>query len=362
MKNQPSVTTGAASVTPALQQRTAVPFAAAARINSRILTEDTLWSGAVQVEGMVTVSAQATLTIKPGTVVRFGADSGILVLGRIVARGSAELPIIFTSIYSEPAPSDWFGIVLTGTGKKNILEALKILGAEVAIYARTSSFEIRRLHIANCSVALKLADSIAHLKDLVISECSSGLSAVKSEVDIESVIVERCGTGVSLLSSALTAIDLKITGSSRAALEAEKSHLRIEKSVFADNLAGITLIGCEGSVTGSRLVTNRDTAVTLSGSLLRFNSNLVSGSRIGVQLIDTLPAIWGNSIHGNSSYNILYLGEDLLYLGGNWFATVKPDLLKKTLFSKHADAIQILPLLENDPLSDDRQDFFKADN
>jgi len=357
-KQNPLAATDLSSTLP---QRALAPFAPTSRIASRTLAEDTLWNGAILIEGMVTVAAQATLTIMPGTVVRFGADSGMFVLGRIVAKGTAELPIILASQYSEPASSDWYGIVLTGTAKKNIFERVQMHGAEAAIYVRSSSLELKHLHVENCSAAIKLTDSIADLKDIAIANCSTGLSAVKSEVDIEALVVKGGETALAVASSSLTATELKISNSSQSALIAEKSQLKIEKSVFSGNLAAAQVIGCEGSFTNSRFITNSDTAVTLSGSLLKFSSNLVTGNKIGIQIVDNLASIWGNSIYANSSYNLLYLGDDMLYVGGNWFDTENLDLLSKSLFSKRAGAIQIMPLLATNPLSDQRTEF-KAEN
>jgi len=162
---------------------------------------------------------------------------------------------------------------------------------------------------------------------------------------------------LSVTASALTATKLTITASSQVALVAEKSQLKIEKSDFSGNLSGAMVIGCEGSFSTSKFMTNSDTAVVLSGSLLKFNSNLVSGNKIGVQLVDNLASIWGNSIYANSRYNLLYLGEDILYGGGNWFGTANPELLQKSLFSKRPGAMQMLPFLATDPLSEQPKDF-----
>lgn len=352
-----SVTVPAGSESPAvLPQRALASFAPASRLTSRVLSEDTLWSGAVQVDGMITVAAQATLTIMPGTIVRFASDSGILVLGRIVARGSAELPIVLASQYGESLPADWYGIVLTGTTKKNIFDQVRMQGADAAIQARSSAVELKNMLIEKSSVAIRLADSTANLTGLGITDCLSGLSAVKSEIDLESVVIARGETALSVISSSLSATKLKISSSALSAFVAEKSQLKIEKSVFSDNLTGAMVIGCEGSFTTSKFLMNADTAVTLSGSLLRFSSNFVSGNKIGIQLVDALPAVWGNSIYANSSYNLLYLGEDRLYAGGNWFGTVNFDLAGKSLFSKRKGAIQMLPLLAADPVRDQLKD------
>ncbi len=74
------------------------------------------WRGEVRVRGSVVVQKGATLTILPGTTVRFEkididedgiGDSELYVEGGLVAEGTADRPILFTSAEKEPAPRDW---------------------------------------------------------------------------------------------------------------------------------------------------------------------------------------------------------------------------------------------------------------
>ncbi len=84
------------------------------------------WSGAVTVDGVVTVRKGAALTIAPGTVVRFVrrdrdgdgiGDAEIRVEGRIAVEGEEKAPVIFTSAEEKPAPADWkFLIIDHGEG------------------------------------------------------------------------------------------------------------------------------------------------------------------------------------------------------------------------------------------------------
>ena len=338
-------------------QRVVASFAPAFRFASQTIAEDTLWQGAIQVDGMVTIAAQATLTIMPGTVVRFGADSGLLVLGRVVAKGTAELPVLLTSYYLQPAPADWYGIVLTGTAKKNIFDHLKLQGAETAIYSRSSSFVLNHLSVDNSSVALKLVDSIVELKEVQISDCPTGISAVKSEVELESVIIDKSEIGLTVTSSSLSTDKLIVSLSSQSALIAEKSQLKVEKSVFSNNARGAVITDCGGSFTGSKFIANSETAVVMSSSPLRFNANLVSGSKVGMQLNDNLPSVWGNSIYANSSYNLFYSGDEHVYLGGNWLGTSNGGFVSDTVFSKRPGAIRLLPLLATNPWKDLQKDY-----
>ena len=351
----PSALTSVNAATPSpvvLPQRVIAPFAPAFRFAAQIIAEDTLWQGAIQVNGMVTVAAQATLTIMPGTVIRFGADSGLFVLGRVVAKGAAEMPVLLTSNFLNPAHDDWYGIVLTGSAKKNIFEHLKLQGAETGIYSRSSSFAVNHLSVDNSSVALKFADSIVALKEVAISGCMTGISSVKSEVELETVIIDKSEIGLNIISSSLSVDRLNISLSLQSALIAEKSQLKIERSVFSNNAGGAVITDCGGSITASKFIANLETAVILSSSLIRFNANLVSGSKVGIQLLDNLPSVWGNSIYANSRYNLFYSGDEHIYLGGNWLGTINGGFVSDTVFSKRPDAIKLLPLLATNPWKD----------
>ena len=96
------------------------------------LQEDQTWSGIVRVPGDVYVPAGRTLTILPGTTVYFAANQDIvahqhgvplhncpnpkvelLVDGTLLAQGTADNPIRFTSDAEQSKPGDWGGIVLT---------------------------------------------------------------------------------------------------------------------------------------------------------------------------------------------------------------------------------------------------------
>lgn len=66
-----------------------------------------------------------TLTIEPGTVIKAaysGSDVAVLVISRgskIVANGTVDAPIVFTSNSPSPASGDWGGIVICGNASIN---------------------------------------------------------------------------------------------------------------------------------------------------------------------------------------------------------------------------------------------------
>jgi predicted outer membrane repeat protein len=89
------------------------------------MQEDTTWSAAgspyVLIQSLI-VEAGVTLTIEPGVSVELayasqapGSMFGIKVEGEILARGTQEYPIYFTSSRTESGPGDWGSIEFTET-------------------------------------------------------------------------------------------------------------------------------------------------------------------------------------------------------------------------------------------------------
>ncbi|MHA1954713.1 MAG: right-handed parallel beta-helix repeat-containing protein [Candidatus Heimdallarchaeaceae archaeon] len=83
------------------------------------LTEDTSWSGLVHVSGSVFIPINVTLTILPGTTVEFEHYRGYkehaivgfnIVGGTVIAIGTPENQIWFTSDAEDPLNGDWAGI------------------------------------------------------------------------------------------------------------------------------------------------------------------------------------------------------------------------------------------------------------
>ena len=86
------------------------------------LTSDRIWI----LKGYTYVTAGATLTIEPGTIIKSDiSDKGALIIERgakIIAAGTAAKPIVFTSGKAAGArtPGDWGGIILLGKAPSNL--------------------------------------------------------------------------------------------------------------------------------------------------------------------------------------------------------------------------------------------------
>lgn len=116
-RTQPSTTlppsTLASTLQPTTTQQPSTTLAV--KVVSGDLQSDDVWSGAVLVTSYIEVPKGVTLTIEPGTVVKFQANrdyknplkAGMEVHGKLVAKGSKDNLIYFTSSDDHPINGDW---------------------------------------------------------------------------------------------------------------------------------------------------------------------------------------------------------------------------------------------------------------
>ncbi|WP_210466674.1 T9SS C-terminal target domain-containing protein [Rufibacter roseolus] len=103
---------------------------------NRTLDADTVYT----LKGFVYVDNNATLTIEPGTIIKGEkATQGTLLIQRgakIMAQGTAEKPIVFTSNQAKGsrAPGDWGGVVILGKAKNNQSQNVQVEGGPLAYY------------------------------------------------------------------------------------------------------------------------------------------------------------------------------------------------------------------------------------
>lgn len=103
---------------------------------NRTFSADTIY----RLKGFIHVLQGATLTINPGTTIQgdfatLGSSLFVLRGARIVARGTAEAPIVFTS--SQPVgqrrPGDWGGLIIVGNAPVNRTGEIEIEGTGTSV-------------------------------------------------------------------------------------------------------------------------------------------------------------------------------------------------------------------------------------
>ncbi len=143
------------------------------------LEKDTIWKGSILISGDVYVPPGITLTVMPGTMIKFrrideksegnlfDTDSPyypqaeIIVRGKIIAQGTEDKPIVFTSAERDAGPADWGAINLLGS-RGNIFEYVKVLCAYNGIHAHGSSALISHSEFLRNGVAISFKEEFEY--------------------------------------------------------------------------------------------------------------------------------------------------------------------------------------------------------
>jgi len=120
-------------------------------LRDAVLAADTVWSGTVTVVGRVVVKRGVTLTILPGTAVRFVrvdadgdgiGDGELTVEGRLVARGTRAATISFASAQERPQPKDWTYVMIS-TSRDSVVEHCSFEHAFTGLQVHLSTALVR---------------------------------------------------------------------------------------------------------------------------------------------------------------------------------------------------------------------------
>ncbi len=114
-----------------------------------LITEDETWEGEIHAARTVEVKQGVTLTILPGTVVKFHHDrnyktfdrAALIVYGTIKAIGTPQKQIWFTSDAPEPINGDWLGIRIFNS-EASVLDHVIVEYGELGVSQLNSSVPI----------------------------------------------------------------------------------------------------------------------------------------------------------------------------------------------------------------------------
>ena len=116
--------------------------------DSMNISQDEVWSGEIHIENEIFVPKGVTLTIMPGTVVKFkpyrgytepGGRLGMVIKGTLIAIGTPENQIWFTSDSSDPINGDWRMLRFKDVGDDSVIKYAIVEFAQQGINMWNSS-------------------------------------------------------------------------------------------------------------------------------------------------------------------------------------------------------------------------------
>jgi parallel beta helix pectate lyase-like protein len=153
----------------------------------------------------------------------------------------------------------------------------------------------------------------------------TGLMLYDSEAEIRNADFSGNRVGISAERTSLTLAGATLAGNERQALTAENCRLNIAGNSFTANGSGVSLTGCEGSVSANRIAKNGDYGLALANSRVKVNGNEIeSNDRVGLRVEDGKGIAWGNVLFANGDYELYNAGIEDFRAFGNWWGRAAP--------------------------------------
>ena len=323
------------------------------------------WRGQVLIEGHLTIAAQATVSVSPGTTVRFrstaeGVEGLLLVRGRLQAVGTPEKPVLFTADGIDPAPDDWQGILFLDSSKKNLLEWCRVEAAATGVDAEYSDLTMRNTTISRSRTGVAIRSSSGVITGGGVTDCTTGFTCAFGDADVEDIRLSGNFRGIVITGGSLFLSASEVTASQGNGIEASGARLRLEGNKVTRNGAGLVLKECRGDVVSNGIEENRTYGLDLTDAPLRIIGNWITGNgEAGVMIRAGGGTLWDNTLRGNGGYELINAGPEEVVAPGNWWGSA--DLaevrgrIKEGCADRSCGRVTLAPLLTGPPSSGPRQ-------
>lgn len=288
-----------------------------------VLAGDTVWTpGAVPTPYVITstlnLAPGATLTIMPGTVLRFGSAAALEVDGTLIVAGDSLEPVTFTSDTATPAKGDWGGIRIRPGSQDS-----RIDGAVVEYATNGVSVDGGQLHLSNCVVrAFETGWG-----NYGIGFINGSAGVVEDCVIDNSLAGYLSSNGIYMASGSQPKILRNNISNVSAGIFVEDASPWVATNIVRNNRIGIYLMGnAQAFVNGGNVIRNNSQAG------IQFDGNW------GWDIPGTI--VKGNSILDNR-LNVYISGyrssdEFEIDLTENWWGSVSPSVISSGIFD-HKD-------------------------
>lgn len=280
---------------------------------SGVLQRDETWSGEIHVIDQLVVPKGITLTIQPGTIVKFKHSrdyknlnkGGLLVQGGVLkAIGSSDKPIWFTSDADKPINGDWNGIAIENSKNGNVLDHVIVEYAFIGVRFWTSSgtvsnsivrwinaegiyMERSNPVIEMCTIygtgyngiAMEQFNDVILKNNKIIDNQGSGIHGEATRAEVENNLIQNCKYGITF------------DDFSNATLRSNLiENVREEGTHFYFNSSGQLLNNVIRS-TGAGIIAGEGTLIANNNDIYSNNKNLELRN---MQSIDVINNWWGS--------------------------------------------------------------------
>jgi len=313
-----------ASPTPVATGAPRIPANTNRTTSGRVAGDET-WRGDVLITGDVEIPQGVTLTIEPGTRIRFTAQSddqhgeeeyspedpstihatmiSILVLGELDAQGTPDQPIVFTSDSEEPGLMDWMSIAVEDGGTL-VLDHVVIEHSYFGLQLN--------------SPVLRVSVSQSTIRDVTTCGICTGAHPIEEPVIISDSRFIRCG---------------------REAIDTYwDQNITVQHNVFSENYVAIMSVGSSITIEGNLFINNsRGIGVVEGGTPNITGNEFTQNQGAAIFVTDASPTVTNNNIHDNMFNFQMEGGSRDVVATNNWWGSADSEVIEDSIHDGRDD-------------------------
>ena len=268
---------------------------------------------------MVRVPTGSRLVVLPGTVVEFAprdtngdgiGESGILVQGTIVAKGTPASPITFRAD-ARGRRGGWDAVnIMNSSGAWNLVEHCRLEDAYRGLHFHFSRVAVTNSHFVNCYRGIQFQEATVLIRDNRFSGNKSAVQGRDSQVEFAGNLVRGNYHGINLLRARLRASGNSFVGNGREGVRIREGSTVFEGNLVEGNRYGLLVMDAFfGSFLRNSISGNGELGFSLKNTdNMEIAGNFISGNGLnGLNLQETRGRISGNLIGDNGERGIAVL-------------------------------------------------------
>jgi hypothetical protein len=349
------------------------------RYQDEVFRGDTIWQGRIEVSGVIRVPEGSRLFILPGTIVEFYkkdttgsgiGENGLLIQGRLIAKGTPGNPILFRSAEKNKRAGDWDAInIMNSAGAQNLIENCRVEHAYRGLHFHFSHVGLYNSVLTNNYRGIQFQESLVSLRGNQLYGNKSGMQGRDSDVTLTDNEIFANTMGANFFRTNLTARGNRIAANAREGIRIREGVSSLQGNLIDGNRFGLMVADMfygdysrnsitnnlevgfslknadNVEVTGNFIAANGFNGINVQESRAFIKGNQISdnGERgIGVQSF--AGEITGNNLVKNRLFAIDLEGAQDVAASGNWWGGDDPA---KVVYDKRSDSTRGRVMYDN---------------
>ena len=292
-------------------------IAVSRRYQDEVFRGDMIWQGRIEVAGMIRVPQGSRLIIMPGTIIEFVkkdtngdgiGENGILIQGRLIAKGTKEQPIVFRSAESVKRMGDWDSInIMDSAGSQNLIEYCRIEHAYRGLHFHFSNVAVHKSYITNNYRGVQFQESLVDMQGNYLVGNKSGVQGRDSDLTFSDNVLHNNYVGANLYRTTLAARGNRVVGNWKEGWRIREGISTLLENLVDGNRQGLMLADMfYGSYHRNSFTNNLETGLSLKNAdNIEVSGNVVATNGInGLNIQDSRALIKGNQITDNAERGI----------------------------------------------------------